>query len=239
MTRFVFEGYQIGYTFFGKRPFIKDIRRQKTYFAPFNVHRCYQDFIKEVQRRNMPQDAAEFVIEYTTARYIATVTMPGTFAASLFIDTPPGKFVDNATMALDPTNWQAFGAVPTTSPQPPTATPPLPSSPEFDYKVTLNARSHLKVSHRSKVAIVLDENGQELSADKALYDRYRNVRREIVCTIEDDARRLFLLFALDTTFADAIRGNMFERDTLCRRSNHYIIGELDAFLTHERRRNLT
>lgn len=104
MTSFVFEGYQIGFTFWRNRPFVKDIRGQKTFYAPLNVHRCYQDFIKEVQRRNLSQHDAKFALEYTTARYIATVTMPDTLPASMFTATAPGRFVDNILMSLGPKN---------------------------------------------------------------------------------------------------------------------------------------
>jgi hypothetical protein len=94
MATFVFEGYQIGYTFWGKRPFVKDIRGQKTYFAPLNVHRCYQDFIAEIQKRKLPKNDEKFALEYTTSRYISTVIVPSTFAADMFTNTSQGRFVD-------------------------------------------------------------------------------------------------------------------------------------------------
>lgn len=237
MTNFVFEGYQIGYTLWTKRPFIKDIRAQRTFYPAANAYRCYQDFIAEVQRRDLPKKDAKSALEVILARYIATVTMPDTLAASLFTDTPAGKFVDHVMMALDPTNFPAFGEATPSAPQPKTDTALEPK--EFDYKVTLNARAHLKISKRSKVAVLIDENGHELVADQKLFDRYRNVRLDIVCSIEDEARRVFLLYALDTIFANGIKGDMFDRNTLCRQSNEYVIRELETLLQHQRQSSLS
>lgn len=95
-------GFELGTTFWGKRPYIKNPATGETFYPDRNTLLRFEAVSLELSRRSITQAQRDAAMAYNTLRMMGAAMHPGAYPTEKYLTDPIEKFVDEALLTFDP-----------------------------------------------------------------------------------------------------------------------------------------